>query len=90
MNRSVDGDTVAVQLLDKNEWTSESTVIATEETDEIIAETNLLKQEEETEKETGQLKAATKDAAPQGAVKPTGKVVGIIKRGWKPYAQLLI
>eukprot|EP01133_Synstelium_polycarpum_P012635 gene12635-14841_t len=68
MNRGVDGDVVAIELLPRDQWTSSAGIImmdaeGTAEDDDSIAQ----------------------DAAHKGALQPTGRVVGIVKRNWKPY-----
>ncbi|EFA82959.1 putative exoribonuclease [Heterostelium album PN500] len=72
MNRAVDGDIVAVELLPKAEWSRPSGVVlldteAIEDDDDSIA------------------KDASSVSTAVGDGQPTGRVVGIIKRNWKPY-----
>ena len=69
INRAVDGDTVAIQLLPEKEWVSASDVLL----------------------EPGQEEEGTADVEREelgtevGARRPTGKVVGIIRRNWRSY-----
>ncbi|KYQ92675.1 putative exoribonuclease [Tieghemostelium lacteum] len=67
LNRSVDGDVVAVELLPEIEWQAPSTVIllendGVEEDDDAVVKDSLVSKKQ-----------------------PTGKIVGIVKRNWKPY-----
>eukprot|EP01132_Coremiostelium_polycephalum_P004708 gene4708-5880_t len=67
INRAVDGDIVAVELLEESEWNCPSSMImmendGVEEDDDAIVKDSVV---------------STKQ--------PTGRVVGIIKRNWKPY-----
>ncbi|KAF9431723.1 exosome catalytic subunit dis3 [Entomortierella beljakovae] len=88
LNRGVDGDIIAVELLPKSEWRRTPTGVVVDEEEE--------KEEEESLK--AELKAATenKDTEMTDASKaideskldtpqPCGKVVGIIRRGWRQY-----
>ncbi|KAI8900268.1 hypothetical protein BC833DRAFT_582497 [Globomyces pollinis-pini] len=63
LNRAVQGDVVAIQILPKSEWKSSVSAIV---------------EEDVTEKDEAPLASAVD-------VVPTGKVVGIIKRNWRPY-----
>merc|ERR1719245_425161 len=76
MNRAVDGDTVAVQLLEKKDWTGESEVVL--EDDGYDAGDTLDKDNKLIEK-----------AAKSKDVQCTGKVVGIVKRKWRQYCGML-
>ena len=73
MNRGVQGDVVAIQLLPQSEW---KTAIS-----EIIEEES----EDENEVET----KTTDMQVDQGELLPTAKVVGIIKRNWRPFCGTL-
>jgi exosome complex exonuclease DIS3/RRP44 len=64
LNRAVQGDVVAVQLLPKSQWKSSVSAIVEEEVTDSDA--------------------ITKEIDPVDLV-PTGVVVGIIKRNWRPY-----
>lgn len=77
LNRSVDGDTVAIQLLRKSEWVSPSEIILEDESVGENVDDVLLKETE--------MKNATK----KSGAKPTGKVVGIIRRKWRQYCGIL-
>ncbi|EGG17840.1 putative exoribonuclease [Cavenderia fasciculata] len=71
MNRGVDGDIVAIELLDRSLWTSASTVMLMDgqgvaEDDDSVAQDALIN-------------------VTQTAQQPCGRIVGIIKRNWKPY-----
>ncbi|XP_027569334.1 exosome complex exonuclease RRP44 [Pipra filicauda] len=78
LNRAVHEDIVAVELLAKNEWVAPSSVVLQDDgqnEDDI---------ENEEEKENILKTAVNKDM-----LRPTGKVVGIIKRNWRPYCGML-
>lgn len=72
MNRSIDGDTVAVQLLPRDQW-KKSASVAVEEIDD-----------EEEEKLYGEQEMG-EATEPEGEGEPTAKVVGIIRKRWRPY-----
>ncbi|RGB37777.1 exosome complex exonuclease RRP44-like protein [Rhizophagus diaphanus] len=79
LNRAIQGDIVAVQLFPKSEWLRAPTAVIVEEEEEK----NLAEELQENCKPKEQSEEADSDLfeAPQ----PTGKVVGIIKKNWRPY-----
>ncbi|KAM7385436.1 hypothetical protein PAMP_001519 [Pampus punctatissimus] len=78
LNRAVHQDVVAVQLLPRNEWVAPSSVVLQ---DEGKAKDDNAEEEEE--------EKALRISAAEAARKPTGKVVGIIKRNWRPFCGML-
>uniref|UniRef100_A0A6I8R570 Exosome complex exonuclease RRP44 n=2 Tax=Xenopus tropicalis TaxID=8364 RepID=A0A6I8R570_XENTR len=76
LNRAMHEDIVAVQLLDKENWVTMSSVVLQDEGDSDDIESV-----EEKEK---MLKTAVNSVK-----KPSGQVVGIIKRNWRPYCGML-
>ncbi|KAI9193160.1 uncharacterized protein BJ171DRAFT_431682 [Polychytrium aggregatum] len=79
LNRAVHGDLIAVQLLPRDQWKAPLVDVVIEE--EALGEDDL-DQAEDT--------AAPGDSAmdvdsTNAEVKPTGKVIGIIQRNWRPY-----
>ncbi|XP_075055918.1 exosome complex exonuclease RRP44 [Mixophyes fleayi] len=76
INRAMHEDIVAVQLLEKENWVAPSSVVLQDE-----GESDDIESVEEKEK---MLKTDEKSMA-----KPSGKVVGIIKRNWRPYCGML-
>uniref|UniRef100_A0A8C4XP99 Protein DIS3 homolog n=1 Tax=Falco tinnunculus TaxID=100819 RepID=A0A8C4XP99_FALTI len=78
LNRAVHEDIVAVELLAKDEWVAPSSIVLQDEgqnEDDI---------ENEEEKENILKTSVNKDM-----LRPTGKVVGIIKRNWRPFCGML-
>ncbi|XP_028913329.1 exosome complex exonuclease RRP44 isoform X2 [Ornithorhynchus anatinus] len=78
LNRAVHEDIVAVELLAKNQWVAPSSVVLL---DEGQNEDDL---EMEEEKEN-----ALKTAVNEKMLRPSGRVVGIIKRNWRPFCGML-
>ncbi|XP_038674233.1 exosome complex exonuclease RRP44 [Scyliorhinus canicula] len=76
LNRAVHEDVVAVELLPKEKWATPSAVVLQ---DEGHVETD-----EEVEKED-----LLKNIRAKKNSKPTGKVVGIIKRNWRSYCGMI-
>uniref|UniRef100_A0A3B4V0U7 Protein DIS3 homolog n=1 Tax=Seriola dumerili TaxID=41447 RepID=A0A3B4V0U7_SERDU len=74
LNRAVYQDVVAVQLLPRDQWVAPSSVVLQ---DEGKAKDDNAEEEEE------------EKAVTEAARKPTGKVVGIIKRNWRPFCGML-
>ncbi|XP_054270094.1 exosome complex exonuclease RRP44 [Macrosteles quadrilineatus] len=79
LNRAVDGDTVAVELLPEEEWSAPSEIVLQDD-DEKIDTGDLPPDEEEL------LKAKQRQVAER---QPTGRVVGIIRRKWRQYCGIL-
>lgn len=83
MNRAIDGDVVAVEILPESDWVRPGSKLVTESggTDENKEEgTDAGGLAPETADETETIAAAAKKTA--GAV-PTGRVVGIVRRNWR-------
>lgn len=79
MNRAVDGDVVAVEVLREEEWISPSEVILEDESNDVGVK-------EVIEKEKQLISSCTLKKENR---KPTGKIVGIIKRKWRQYCGIL-
>ncbi|KAJ3051446.1 exosome catalytic subunit dis3 [Rhizophlyctis rosea] len=83
LNRGVQGDIVAVQMLPKSEWKAAVSV--------VIDEEDVEKEDEEAKPTTAPDEVAAAesamevDSAPVEELKPTGRIVGIIKRNWRAY-----
>lgn len=77
LNRAVDGDTVALELLAEDQWSSPSDIVLQDEeadVDDVI----------ETEKVLDKIISSNKMQKT-----PTGKIVGIIRRNWRQYCGIL-
>uniref|UniRef100_A0A8D3C424 Exosome complex exonuclease RRP44 n=1 Tax=Scophthalmus maximus TaxID=52904 RepID=A0A8D3C424_SCOMX len=82
LNRAVHQDVVAVQLLPRSQWVAPSSVVLQ---DEGAAKDDDVEEEEEEKAVSWVLD----QGETQSARKPTGKVVGIIKRNWRPFCGML-
>ncbi|XP_041803494.1 exosome complex exonuclease RRP44 [Chelmon rostratus] len=78
LNRAVHQDVVAVQLLPRNQWVAPSSVVLH---DEGSAKDDNADEEDE--------EKALRTLAAEASRKPTGKIVGIIKRSWRPFCGML-
>ncbi|XP_066476116.1 exosome complex exonuclease RRP44 [Tiliqua scincoides] len=79
LNRAVHEDIVAVELLPKDVWVAPSSVILLDDEDQ---------NEEDGEKEE-ERENSLKNTVIKSMLRPTGKVVGIIKRNWRPFCGML-
>ncbi|CAD5118185.1 DgyrCDS6913 [Dimorphilus gyrociliatus] len=77
MNRAMQGDTVAIEILPESEWQSSSS---------LILEDDGEKNDESTISED---KKILQDISNKSEKKPCGKVVGIIKRNWRQFCGML-
>uniref|UniRef100_A0AAR2LHI6 Exosome complex exonuclease RRP44 n=1 Tax=Pygocentrus nattereri TaxID=42514 RepID=A0AAR2LHI6_PYGNA len=78
LNRAVHQDVVAVELFPKEQWVAPSSVV--------------LQDDRPSDKETEEEEAEKKLESPvldPSRLKPTGRVVGIIKRNWRPFCGML-
>ncbi|CAI5449786.1 unnamed protein product [Caenorhabditis angaria] len=82
-NRAVNGDTVAVQLLDEAEWIAPEKRIRLRDVEEYV------KNAEEMDEAEGEAGEPRSKKARKNVV-PTAKVVGIIKRNWRQYCGMLL
>ncbi|KAH0624466.1 hypothetical protein JD844_031929 [Phrynosoma platyrhinos] len=80
LNRAVHEDIVAVELLSKDAWAAPSSVVLLD--DEGQNEDDAVEKEEEKAK-------SLKTSVSKNMLRPTGRVVGIIKRNWRPYCGML-
>ena len=76
LNRAVDGDVVAVQLFDQAKWSAPA---------EVVLEDDGYDPGDTLEQDKDVLDQAVKAKD----VKPTGKIVGIIRRKWRQYCGML-
>lgn len=79
LNRAVDGDMVAVELLPDDQWSSPSEIILQDEegvdTNEEVLEDEKILHKQSSSKKQEKI--------------PTGKIVGIIRRKWRQYCGIL-
>uniref|UniRef100_A0A8D2L3M8 Exosome complex exonuclease RRP44 n=1 Tax=Varanus komodoensis TaxID=61221 RepID=A0A8D2L3M8_VARKO len=80
LNRAVHEDIVAVELLSKDAWAAPSSVVLLD--DEPQNEEDDVEKEEEREN-------SLKTSVSKSMLRPTGRVVGIIKRNWRPFCGML-
>ncbi|KAI5629114.1 exosome complex exonuclease RRP44 [Silurus asotus] len=78
LNRAVHQDVVAVELFPKEQWVAPSSVVLQDDQ----------QNDEDTEEEEAEKKM--ENPVPDTTMlKPTGRVVGIIKRNWRPFCGML-
>ncbi|KIH55421.1 RNB-like protein, partial [Ancylostoma duodenale] len=83
-NRAIDGDVVAVQLLPEEEWTLPEKKVCLRDVEDLEMKADDEAEEETTEEETPKAKRAKFTPI------PTAKVVGIMKRNWRPYCGIIM
>uniref|UniRef100_A0A9J7YVE9 Exosome complex exonuclease RRP44 n=1 Tax=Cyprinus carpio carpio TaxID=630221 RepID=A0A9J7YVE9_CYPCA len=76
LNRAVHQDVVAVELFPKERWVAPSSVVLQDDSPN----------DEDSEEDETENKRVVKS---ENVLKPTGRVVGIIKRNWRPYCGML-
>ncbi|KAG0266938.1 exosome catalytic subunit dis3 [Actinomortierella ambigua] len=90
LNRSMDGDTVVVELLPKSEWRSTPTGVVVDEEEEMKEEKDLEGKSAGEDKDA-EMKEASKESqseeeeASGDTPSPTAKVIGVIRRSWRHY-----
>uniref|UniRef100_W5JZ17 Protein DIS3 homolog n=1 Tax=Astyanax mexicanus TaxID=7994 RepID=W5JZ17_ASTMX len=76
LNRAVHQDLVAIELFPKERWVAPSSVVLQDDRPN----------DEDAEEEDAEKKSTVSDTS---VLKPTGRVVGIIKRNWRPFCGML-
>ncbi|KAM3718476.1 putative exosome complex exonuclease RRP44 [Dirofilaria immitis] len=84
MNRAVNGDTVAVELLPESEWTCPQKVIRLRDVEEIEMKDAVDKEDDRDEEEIQPKKPRSEDKI------PSARVVGIVKRNWRQYCGMIL
>jgi exosome complex exonuclease DIS3/RRP44 len=87
LNRAIDGDVVAVELLPQEQWKGPEGGIFREHDDEEEGEADNAEEATglapEIAEDAPQAALESLDIAKEGGRVPTGRVVGIIKRNWR-------
>lgn len=87
INRAVHEDVVAVELFPESEWRCPSRLVMKDADDAPkVAEKTGDESEEEEEADKSLLTASIDPSL----IQPTGRVVGVIKRNWRPYCGTLL
>ena len=84
MNRAVHEDVVAIELFPESKWSHPL---------DIVTKESPVNDEEENEEEhmdTTPIDTVAKIIVDKSLVQPTGKVVGVIKRNWRPYCGTIL
>ncbi|KAK4430371.1 Exosome complex exonuclease RRP44A [Sesamum alatum] len=83
MNRAFDGDIVAVELLPQDRWQEEKSLAIANDEEEEEDDVHLAPSSaDDAPRVTNLSQAGDKDATP---TRPSGRVIGIIKRNWHSY-----
>lgn len=77
LNRAVDGDIVAIEILPDDQWSSPSEIVLQDE--ETVDDADDISEDE---------KVLAKSSLTKEKI-PTGKIVGIIRRKWRQYCGIL-
>ncbi|XP_041376230.1 exosome complex exonuclease RRP44-like [Gigantopelta aegis] len=77
LNRVVQGDIVAIQMLPEDEWKCPSSLVLDDEANKTLDEEELNEDE------------LVKGRIPKELRQPTGRIVGIIQRKWRQYCGIL-
>eukprot|EP00898_Chlorokybus_atmophyticus_P008814 jgi/Chlat1/8934/Chrsp94S08251 len=86
MNRAINGDIVAVELLPESQWLGDSTVFReAHEEDEESEENRSSGSGGSVDEVTIAPTVSDAPIVPRAGKRPTGRVVGILKRNWRPY-----
>lgn len=89
LNRAVHDDVVAIELFPESEWSCPSGVVMKDVEEEASSETSIddsVNSDEKMEVD----EPAKQRPVDESLMKPTGRVVGIIKRNWRPYCGTLL
>ncbi|KAF6154330.1 hypothetical protein GIB67_026786 [Kingdonia uniflora] len=85
MNRAFDGDVVAVELLPKDQWPQETSVSIADDEDEEDENVHLVPgSADDAPRNTNNVQESAGDVV-SVSCRPSGRVVGVIKRNWRSY-----
>ncbi|CAG9539925.1 unnamed protein product [Cercopithifilaria johnstoni] len=84
MNRAVNGDIVAVELLPESEWTCPQKIIRLRDVEEIEMKDAVNKEDDEDEEEIEPKRPRIEEKI------PSARVVGIVKRNWRQYCGMIL
>lgn len=79
LNRAVNGDIVAIEMLPEDEWSCPSSLVLEEIEEEKTDDADIDVEDEKIKR----------NRVPKELRQPTGRVVGIIKRNWRQYCGIL-
>ncbi|OQR77660.1 exosome complex exonuclease RRP44-like [Tropilaelaps mercedesae] len=90
LNRAVQDDTVVVELLAESDWATPSSVVLEDE----VEEADKVDEEDDDGDEARRervLERALRESKTEKGIKkmPTGKIVGVLRRKWRPYCGIL-
>ncbi|XP_057964158.1 exosome complex exonuclease RRP44 homolog A [Malania oleifera] len=85
MNRAFDGDVVAVELLPQDQWHEEKSLSIADEEDEEEEDVHLAPSSaDDAPRNTNLVQGGSRETNPVSC-RPSGRVVGVIKRNWHSY-----
>ena len=96
LNRAVHEDVVAIELFPESEWSRPTGIVIKEEVTELKNgnETETMNENEDKSDdepmETSDIPTPPDRGSDKSLVHPTGRIVGIIKRNWRPYCGTLV
>lgn len=92
LNRAVDGDSVAVELLAEDLWSAPSEIVLEDEAVPAGGDADIDADDKAIDASEDLLKAeqrSLKKSGDKGKIRPTGRVVGVIRRKWRQYCGIL-
>ena len=89
INRAVHEDVVAIELLPESEWSSPSGVVMKDVEEEKVSD-DLNSEAVDSEEAMEIDEPVAEKPVDKSLIQPTGRVVGIIKRNWRPYCGTLL
>ena len=91
LNRAVHEDIVAIELFPESEWTYPSGLVMKDAEEEKVEKaTNDDSDDEVNPDEMMDVDKAVQKPVDKLLIQPTGRVMGIIKRNWRPYCSMLL
>ena len=89
LNRAVHEDVVAIELFPELEWSCPSGVVMKDAEEEKMEEKTTVDEDLNSD-ETMEVDKVVQKPVDKSLIQPTGRVVGIIKRNWRPYCGTLL
>ena len=90
LNRAVHEDIVAIELFPESEWTCPSGLVMKDAEEQKVEEKVTDDDDDMSSEDVMDVDKSVQKPVDESLIQPTGRVVGIIKRNWRPYCGTLL
>ena len=90
LNRAVHEDVVAVEMLPESQWACPSGIVTKEEAEDSVKNEEIDEDESMDTTPSVPVNAIQRSKKQPSSLQPTGRIMGIIKRNWRPYCGTIV